>query len=147
MLIPKKTKYRKVQKGKIRGRSKGARTIMFGDFGLMALEGARISARQIESVRLTVAKKLKKIGTLFIRMFPDKPVTKKPAETRMGKGKGNPELWVAVVKRERIIFELGGGLTEQEAKDIFRAAAYKLPIKTKFVTKEQDVAQKAEVVG
>lgn len=147
MLIPKKTKYRKVQKGKIRGRSKGARTIMFGDFGLMALEGARISARQIESVRLTVAKRLKKVGTLFIRMFPDKPITKKPAETRMGKGKGTPEYWVAVVKRERIIFELGGGLTEQEAKDIFKAAAYKLPIKTKFVTKEHDAVQQTEVVG
>lgn len=144
MLMPKKTRYRKVQKGKIRGRSKGARTVAFGDFGLMALEGARISARQIESVRLTVAKRLKKVGTLFIRMFPDKPVTKKPAETRMGKGKGNPELWVAVVKRERVILELGGGLTEQEAKDIFKAAAYKLPIKTKFVTKE---LQQEEAVG
>jgi len=142
--MPKKTRYRKVQKGKIRGRSKGARTVAFGDFGLMALEGARISARQIESVRLTVAKRLKKVGTLFIRMFPDKPVTKKPAETRMGKGKGNPELWVAVVKRERVILELGGGLTEQEAKDIFKAAAYKLPIKTKFVTKE---LQQEEAVG
>jgi large subunit ribosomal protein L16 len=84
---------------------------------------------------MTVAKRLKKVGTLFLRMFPDKPVTKKPAETRMGKGKGNPEFWVAVVKRGRVILELGGGLTEQEAKDIMRAVTYKLPLKTKFVTK------------
>ena len=145
MLMPKKTKYRKVQKGRVGGISKGAKTIAFGDFALVALEGSRISARQIEAVRLTVTKRLKKVGTLFLRIFPDKPITKKPAETRMGKGKGNPEFWVAVVKRDRIILELGGGLTEQEAKEIMKAVTYKLPLKTKFVTKADLVQQ--EVVS
>jgi large subunit ribosomal protein L16 len=136
MLMPKKTKYRKVQKGRVNGISKGARTIAFGDFGLLALEGARISARQIESLRVAVNRRLKKVGKSFLRMFPDKPVTKKPAETRMGKGKGNPEFWVAVVKRGRVIVEIGGGVPREEAKDILISAAHKLPIKTRFVSKE-----------
>ena len=93
MLMPKKMKYRKVQKGRIVGMSKGARTIAFGEYGLMAMESGRVSARQIEAVRVTISRKLKKVGEMFLRMFPDKPVTKKPAETRMGKGKGNPEFW------------------------------------------------------
>ncbi len=140
MLMPKKTKYRKVQKGHVAGRSKGARTVHFGDYGLMAVEGARISARQIEAIRVTVNRRLKKIGESFLRVFPDKPVSKKPAETRMGKGKGAPEFWVAVVKRGRVIIEIGGGITREEAKDILQQAAYKLPIKTKFVEKQQQVA-------
>lgn len=140
MLMPKKTKYRKVQKGHVAGRSKGARSVHFGDYGLMAVEGARISARQIEAIRVTVNRRLKKIGESFLRVFPDKPVSKKPAETRMGKGKGAPEFWVAVVKRGRVIIEIGGGITREEAKDILQQAAYKLPIKTKFVEKQQQVA-------
>lgn len=136
MLMPKKTKYRKMQRGRMCGRSKGARTIAFGDYGLMAEEPCWVDTRQIESVRVTVSRQLKKVGQLFLRMFPDKPVSKKPIETRMGKGKGNPEFWVSVVKTGRVILELGGGLTEQEARKILRMAAYKLPMKTRFVTKE-----------
>lgn len=136
MLMPKKTKYRKVQKGHCAGRSKGARTVQFGDFGLVAVEPARINARQIEAVRVAVSRRLKKVGTSFLRIFPDIPVTKKPAETRMGKGKGNPELWVARVKRGRVIIEIGGGVSREEAKLILEQAAYKLPIKTKFIDKE-----------
>jgi len=133
--MPKKTKFRKVQKGTLRGRSKGARTLLFGEYGLQAVEPVRLTAQQIEAIRVTVTRKLKKVGKFFLRVFPDKPVTKKPAETRMGKGKGNPEVWVSVVKRERIICELAG-LTEIEAREVFKAASYKLPMKTKFVKKE-----------
>jgi large subunit ribosomal protein L16 len=140
MLMPKKTKYRKVQKGTMFGRSKGARTMEFGEYAIVAVESARLTAQQIEAMRITVSRKLKKVGKMFLRVFPDKPVTKKPAETRMGKGKGNPELWVAVVKRERIICEVGG-VDETTARDIFKQAAYKLPMKTKFIKKEQNVAQ------
>lgn len=132
MLMPKKVKYRKVQRGRMTGRSKGARTVEFGEFGLQAIEPAWVTAQQIEAVRVTISRRLKKIGKVFIRIFPDKPVTKKPAETRMGKGKGNPELWVSVVKRGRIMFEIEG-LPETEAKDLLRLAAYKLPMKTRFV--------------
>ncbi|KIX85292.1 50S ribosomal protein L16 [Vermiphilus pyriformis] len=137
MLMPKKTKYRKVQKGRKFGRSKGARTVFFGEYGLQAVEPVWLTAQQIEAVRVTVSRKLKKVGKLFLRVFPDKPVTKKPAETRMGKGKGNPELWVAVVKRDRVIFEISG-MPEVEARQILRAAAYKLPMKTRFVSKAQE---------
>lgn len=140
MLMPKKVKYRKVQRGRLTGLSKGARTVMFGDYGLMAVEPAWITARQIESVRVTIARKLKKIGTSYLRMFPDKPVSKKPAETRMGKGKGGPEFWVACVKRGRVILEIAGTFTLEEAKDILKSASYKLPIKTKFVVKGQEEA-------
>ncbi len=144
MLMPKKTKFRKMQKGRMGGRSKGARTIAFGDFGLVAVEPSWVSARQIESVRVTVSKRLKKVGSLFLRLFPDKPVSKKPAETRMGKGKGSTELWVAVVKRDRVILELGGGLTREEAREILKAAAYKLPMKTRFVSKEELLATEGQ---
>lgn len=144
MLMPAKTKFRKVHKGRVRGISKGARTLEFGDYGLVAVDGGKISARQIEAVRVTMSRKLKKGGSLYLRIFPDKPITKKPAETRMGKGKGNPEFWVAVVKRERILFELGG-LTEAEAKDVLRSATYKLPIKTRFISKAKEQAQAVAV--
>ena len=137
MLMPKKTKFRKVQKGRLKGLSKGARSVFFGDFGLQAVEPARLTAQQIEAIRITISRKLKKVGKMFLRVFPDKPVTKKPAETRMGKGKGNPELWVAAVKRGRVICEVAG-LEEQEAKDLLRAAAYKLPMKTKVVKKVKE---------
>ena len=132
MLMPKKTKYRKVQRGRLTGLSKGARTIAFGDYGLVAVEPAWISARQIEAVRVAINRRIKKVGASYLRIFPDKPITKKPAETRMGKGKGSPEFWVAVVKRGRILVEIGGGIGKEEAKEILQSASYKLPIKTKF---------------
>ncbi len=130
--MPKKVKYRKVQKGKIRGISKGALSIAFGEYGLQAVEPVRLSAQQIEATRITLSRFLKKEGEYFLRVFPDKPVTKKPAETRMGKGKGNVEKWVSVVKRGRIVVEVSG-VDEVRAKKILRSAAYKLPMKTKFV--------------
>lgn len=135
MLMPKKIKYRKVQKGRKGGRSKGAREVTFGEYGLQAVEAAWVTAQQIESCRVTMSRKLKKVGRLYLRIFPDKPVTKKPAETRMGKGKGNVEYWVAVVKRERVMFEVSG-LDEATAKKVLNSAAYKLPLKTRFVKKE-----------
>lgn len=138
MLMPKKTKYRKVQRGTRKGLSKGCRTVEFGDFGLEATEPAWVSAQQIEAIRITMSRKLKKEGKFFLRLFPDKPVTKKPAETRMGKGKGNPELWVAVVKRGRIFAEIAG-VSEARAREIFKTATSKLPMKTRFVKKETAV--------
>ena len=136
MLMPKKVKYRKVQRGRRKGRSKGARTVAFGEYGLQAVEPAWVTAQQIEAMRVTLSRSLKKVGEFFLRVFPYKPVTKKPAETRMGKGKGNPEFWVSVVKRERVICEIGG-VSEAEAKRILKLVSYKLPLKTKFVTKAQ----------
>jgi large subunit ribosomal protein L16 len=139
MLMPKKIKFRKVQKGRLKGLSKGARTLEFGEYGLQAVEPVRMTAQQIEAMRVTISRNLKKYGKLFLRVFPDKPVTKKPAETRMGKGKGNPELWVSVVKRGRIICEVSG-MSEAEAREVLKAATYKLPVKTKFVKKDQSIA-------
>lgn len=141
MLMPKKTKFRKVQKGRIGGVSKGAKEVFFGEFGLRALEPMRVTARQIESMRLALSKKLKKVGKFFIRLFPDKPITKKPAETRMGKGKGSPEYWVAVVKRERIIAEISG-VPREVAKEIFKGVSYKLPMKVAFVEASTDLLKK-----
>ncbi len=135
MLMPKKIKYRKVQRGTRKGRSKGARDVMFGDYGLQALEPVWLTAAQIEAMRVTISRKLKKVGKVFLRVFPDKPVSKKPAETRMGKGKGNVEFWVSVVKRDRIICEVSG-LTEVEAKEVLKQAQYKLPMKTRIVKRE-----------
>jgi len=138
MLMPKKTKYRKVQKGNRRGRSKGARTIEFGEFGLQAVEPSWITAQQIEAVRVTLARKLRKIGKFYLRLFPDKPVTKKPAETRMGKGKGAVDKWVSVVKRGRVLCEVVG-LNEVEAREVLKQVSYKLPLKTKFVVKGKEL--------
>jgi large subunit ribosomal protein L16 len=135
MLMPKKTKFRKAQRGRLTGMSKGARTVAFGDYGLQALESSWVTARQIEALRVAVNRHLKKIGRSYLRVFPDKPISKKPAETRMGKGKGSPEFWVAVVKRGRVIMELGGGIPRDEAKMILESAAHKLPLRTKFVEK------------
>ncbi|OGB84217.1 50S ribosomal protein L16 [candidate division TM6 bacterium RIFCSPHIGHO2_12_FULL_32_22] len=132
MLMPKKVKYRKVQRGRRKGLSKGAKTVYFGEYGLEAVEPVWMTAQQIEAMRVSITRKLKKVGRLFLRVFPDKPVSKKPAETRMGKGKGSPEFWVAVVKRGRIICEVDG-LSEQEAKQALKQASYKLPMKTKIV--------------
>src|SRR3990172_122439 len=123
MLMPKKTKYRKVQRGRRTGISKGAREIEFGEYALQAIEPAWLTARQIESMRVALSRRTKKSGQMFLRVFPDKPVTKKPAETRMGKGKGGVEEWVAVVKRSRIICEIAG-ISEKEAREVLKSAAY-----------------------
>ncbi len=137
MLMPKKVKFRKVQRGTMKGRSKGARTVAFGEYGLQAVEPGWLTAQQIEAMRVTISRRLKKVGKQFLRVFPDKPISKKPAETRMGKGKGNPEFWVFVVKRERVIVEVKG-LTESEAKETLKMAGYRLPMKTRFVKKTEN---------
>lgn len=134
MLMPKKTKYRKAQRGNMRGISKGATTLAFGDYGIQAVEPVWLTAQQIEAMRVCVSRKLKKEGKVYLRVFPDKPISKKPAETRMGKGKGAVERWVSVVKRERILCEVAD-LDEKTAREVLRSAAYKLPIKVKFVKK------------
>lgn len=139
MLMPKKTKFRKQQRGRMKGLSKGARTLEFGDHGLVAMEPGWIDSRQIEATRMVVNRGVKKVGEWFVRIFPDKPISKKPAETRMGKGKGSPEFWVSVVKRGRIMFEISG-LPADQAKALLKSAAYKLPIRTKIVSREQVVA-------
>jgi large subunit ribosomal protein L16 len=138
MLMPKKIKFRKVQRGTMRGRSKGARTVAFGEYGLQAVEPVWLTAAQIEAMRVALSRRLKKVGAFFLRVFPDKPVSKKPAETRMGKGKGNVDHWVAVVKRERIICEISG-VDTVTARDILKYVSYKLPLKTKFVQKASSV--------
>jgi large subunit ribosomal protein L16 len=136
MLMPKRIKYRKQQRGKMRGKAQTGNTISFGQYGLKALEAHWITSRQIEAARIAMTRYIKRGGKVWIRIFPDKPVTKKPAETRMGKGKGAPEYWVAVVKPGRVMFEIEG-VSEDVAKEAMRLAAHKLPIKTKFVSREQ----------
>ena len=135
MLLPRKTKFRKVQRGRREGVSKGQTQVQFGDFGLKSLEAAWITNRQIEAARIAMTRKIKRGGKVWINVFPDKPFTKKPAETRMGKGKGSPEGWVAVVKPGRVMFELSG-VPEPLAKEALRLAAQKLPVKSKFVKRE-----------
>jgi len=135
MLAPKKVKYRKKQKGRRRGLAYRGSTLNFGDYGIIALNAAWITSRQIESARVAISREMKRAGKLWIRIFPDKPVTKKPAETRMGKGKGAPEYWVAVVKPGRIMFEFEG-VDLATAKEVARLAGHKLPIKTKIVIRE-----------
>ncbi|TET86937.1 MAG: 50S ribosomal protein L16 [Dehalococcoidia bacterium] len=135
MLQPKRVKYRKVHRGKLKGRAQTGNTLVFGDFGLQALENAWLTARQVEAARRAIVHYLRRGVKLWIRVFPDKPVTKKPAETRMGSGKGSLDHWVAVVKPGRMLFEIGG-VTEESAKEAMRLASHKLPIDTKFVTKE-----------
>ena len=132
MLMPKKSKWRKQSRGRMRGQTKGGEMVSFGEFGLKALEPAWITSSQIEAARIAVSRYISRTGKLWIRIFPDKPITKKPAETRMGKGKGAPEGWVAVVKPGRVVFELAG-VSEDMAKEAFRRAGHKLPIKMKFV--------------
>jgi len=136
MLMPKRVKYRKQQRGRMRGIARRGNEIEFGEYGIMALEPAWITNRQIEAARIAMTRSIKRGGKVWIKIFPDKPVTAKPAETRMGKGKGAPEYWVAVVKPGRIMFELGG-VSEEKAKEAMRLAAHKLPIKTKFVSREE----------
>ncbi len=135
MLAPKKVKYRKKQKGRRRGLAYRGSTLNFGDYGIIALNAAWITSRQIESARVAISREMKRSGKLWIRIFPDKPITKKPAETRMGKGKGAPEYWVAVVKPGRIMFEFEG-VDLATAKEAARLAGHKLPIKTKIVIRE-----------
>jgi len=136
MLSPKKVKYRKMMKGRMKGKAYRGSSLSFGEFGLKALEPGWLSARQIEAARIAMTRHAKRGGRVFIRIFPDKPITKKPAETRMGKGKGLPEYWAAVVKSGRMLYEMDG-VTEEVAKEAFRLAAYKLPIQTKFVAREK----------
>src|ERR1700690_526212 len=135
MLMPRKTKFRKEHRGRRRGETKGQATVQFGDYGIKALECGWITARQIEAARIAMTRKIKRGGKAWINVFPDKPFTKKPAETRMGKGKGSPEGWVAVIKPGRVMFELSG-VPEQLAKDALHLAGQKLPIKTRFVRRE-----------
>jgi len=135
MLMPKKTKFRKVQRGTMKGRSKGAREVLFGEFGLQAVEPCWMTAQQIEAMRIALSRNLKKIGESFLRVFPNHPVSKKPAETRMGKGKGPIDKWVAVVKRERVICEISG-VSEKDARLVLKQVSYKLPMKTRVVRKE-----------
>lgn len=134
MLMPRKVKYRKQQRGRMSGKAKGGSDVTFGDFGIQALEPAWLTARQIEAARIAMTRHVKRGGKVWIRVFPDRPVTKKPAETRMGSGKGNPEFWVAVVKPGRIMFELGG-VDETLARAAMERAIQKLPIKARFVVR------------
>ncbi len=135
MLSPKRTKFRKQQRGRMKGKATRGNTVSFGEFALQALEPAWINSRQIEAARRAMTRYLRRGGKIWIRIFPDKPVTMRPAETRMGSGKGAPEYWVAVVKPGRVMFEIGG-VPEDVAKEAMRLASFKLPIKTKFITKE-----------
>jgi large subunit ribosomal protein L16 len=134
MMSPKKTKYRKQHKGRIHGNAKGGFTLAFGEYGMKALQPERVTARQIEAARRAISHHVKRVGRLWIRVFPDVPVTKKPAEVRMGSGKGSVEYWVCRVKPGRILFEIDG-VPEQVARDAFERASAKLPIKTKFVAR------------
>lgn len=136
MLMPKRVKYRKTQRGRMKGYAKGGTALSFGTFGLQALEPVWLNSNQIEAARIALTKYTKKGGKIWIRVFPDKAITKKPAETRMGKGKGDPAFWVAVVKPGRVMFELGG-VSEEKAREAMRLASHKLPVKCKFAIKEQ----------
>jgi large subunit ribosomal protein L16 len=134
MLMPKKVKFRKMQKGRMKGKAWTGSSVAFGDFGLKALECGHLTDRQIEAGRIAITRFIKRNGRIWIRLFPDKPVTKKPQETRMGKGKGAPEFWVAVVRPGKVLFEMEG-VTETEARQAMDRAAAKLPIKTRFATR------------
>ncbi len=138
MLMPRKSKFRKQHRGRMRGLSKGQVAVQYGDFGLKALEPAWLTNRQIEAARVAMTRKIKRGGKVWINLFPDKPITKKPAETRMGSGKGSPEGWVAVVKPGRVMFELTG-VAEPLAREALRLAGTKLPIKTQIVKREGDL--------
>ncbi len=136
MLLPKRVKYRRQQRGRLTGTATRGNTVSYGEFGLQALEPAWITSNQIEAARIAMTRYIKRGGKVWIKIFPDKPITAKPAETRMGSGKGSPEYWVAVVKPGRVMFEIGG-VSEELAKEAMRLAANKLPIKCKFITKEE----------
>ena len=140
MLLPKRVKYRRVMRGRLKGQASRGNKLAYGDFGIQALEPAWITSNQIEAARIAMTRYTKRGGQVWIKIFPDKPVTEKPAETRMGSGKGSPEYWVAVVKPGRVMFELGG-VSEETAIEAMRLAANKLPIKCKFVKKETEGEQ------
>ncbi len=135
MLLPKRVKYRRVQRGRLKGKATRGNTVTYGDYGLQALQPAWITSNQIEAARIAMTRYIKRGGQVWIKIFPDKPVTEKPAETRMGSGKGSPEYWVAVVKPGRVMFEIAG-VPEETAREAMRLAMHKLPIKCKFVKKE-----------
>jgi len=136
MLMPKRVNWRKQHRGRMSGAAKGGTTVSYGEYGLKAVEPGWITARQIEAARVAMTRRIKRGGKVWINVFPDKPVTQKPAETRMGSGKGNPEFWVAVVKPGRVMFELAG-VDEDLAREAMRLAGHKLPVKTRFVTREE----------
>jgi len=144
-VMPKRTKYRKMQKGRNRGKATRGNKVTEGEFGLQAMEGGLITANQIESARIAMTRFTKRGGKVWIKIFPDKPISKKPAETRMGKGKGAVEYWVAVVKPGRVMFEIAG-ISEETAKEALRRAMHKLPIKTKFLVKEGFIAGKTKSI-
>ena len=137
MLMPKRVKYRRVQRGRLKGKASRGNTLAYGQYGLVALEPAWITSNQIEAARIAMTRYIRRGGQVWIKIFPDKPITEKPAETRMGSGKGSPEYWVAVVKPGRIMFEMDG-VAEDVAREAMRLAGHKLPIKTKFITKETE---------
>lgn len=137
-MMPRKFKHRKVQRGRLKGRSKGGTQVHFGEYGLQALEPSWVTARQIEAARVAITRHVKRSGKVWINIFPDKPISKKPAETRMGSGKGNPDHWVAVVKPGRVMFEIGG-VREELAREAMRLAAHKLPILTRFLVRQEAV--------
>ena len=137
MLVPRKTKFRKQHRGRMRGTSKGQQQVHFGDYGLKAVEPGWVTNRQLEAARIAMTRKIRRGGKVWINVFPDKPVTQKPAETRMGSGKGSPEHWVVVIKPGRVMFELAG-VPEDLAREAIRLAGMKLPVKTKFVKRESD---------
>lgn len=137
MLMPKRTTWRKAQRGRMRGNAKGGTSVNFGDYGLQSIEPGWVTARQIEAARIAMTRHIKRGGKVWITVFPDKPVTEKPAETRMGSGKGNPEHWVAVVKPGRVLFELAG-VPEDIAREAMRLAIHKLPIRARFVVRQED---------
>ena len=142
MLVPKRVKHRKVQRGSMKGKAKGGTRLNHGEWGIQALEAAWITNRQIEAARVAMTRQMKRGGKVWITIFPDKPVTQKPAETRMGSGKGNPEKWVAVVKPGRIMFEIKG-VPEETAKEALRLASHKLPLKTKIITRPIEATTEA----
>ena len=144
MLMPKRVKFRRVQRGRLKGKATRGNTVTYGEYGLMALEPAWITSAQIEAARIAMTRYIKRGGQVWIKIFPDKPVTAKPAETRMGSGKGSPEYWVAVVKPGRVLFEMDG-VSKEIAMEAMRLADHKLPIKTKFVMKEDNKAEGGEV--
>ena len=137
MLLPKRVKYRRVHRGRLKGKAMRGNTVSNGEYGLQALEPSWVTSQQIEAARIAITHYIKRGGQVWIKIFPDKPVTEKPAETRMGSGKGSPEYWVAVVKPGRVMFEMGG-VSEDVAREAMRLAAHKLPLKCKFITKEKE---------
>ena len=138
MLMPKRVKYRRVQRGRLKGKATRGNKLAYGDYGLVALEPAWVTSNQIEAARIAMTRYIRRGGKVWIKIFPDKPITEKPAETRMGSGKGSPEYWVAVVKPGRVMFEMDG-VAEDVAREAMRLASHKLPIKCKFVVREEEV--------